>query len=202
MRRIFTTDAKNGGKADATKSADAGSQSTAPGLPDIEVVYAKGVEEIVAGRLNLDVAVADVSKVYNLNPPDVKAEFEKRVAAAKPDSAPAPTDDVDLAAKKKRAERLVAEAVKAEKVAADAAEVAKKARLKADAAMADAENMVLVSVPSSFHLSIRRENGRVDSFHVKAGSTKLPREQAEHDYAKANGVKILGLPGTEAKAAA
>ncbi len=196
MRRIFTTDAKKDEKPEAPKSASTNN------LPDIEVVYSKGVEEIVAGRLNLDVAVADVAKVYNLSAPDVKAEFERRVASAKPSTAPAPTDDVDLAAKKKRAERLLADAVKAEKIAADASEVAKKARLKADAALADAENMVLVSVPSSFHLSIRRENGRVETFAVKAGSTKLPREQAEHDYAKANGVKILGLPGTEAKAAA
>src|SRR5258708_29384779 len=95
MRRIFTTDAKKDEKPEAPKSASTNN------LPDIEVVYSKGVEEIVAGRLNLDVAVADVAKVYNLSAPDVKAEFERRVASAKPSTAPAPTDDVDLAAKKK-----------------------------------------------------------------------------------------------------
>lgn len=191
MRRIFTTDAKKDEQGNATKTA---------ALPDIETIYQKGVEEIVAGRLNIDVAVADVAKVYNLNAPDVKAEFEARIAKEKT-AAPAPTSDADLQAKRDRAEKLVAAAEKAEKAAAKATEEAKAARMKADAAVADAENLVLVQVPTSFHLSIRRENGTIETHSIKAGTTKLPREQAEHGYAKANGVKVLGLPSEEKAAA-
>src|SRR5712691_2051058 len=154
---MFTKDAKNAEakpKPDAAKAAgdekpptSEQQQSHAEGLPPIEGIYERGTAEIVAGRLALAIAVADVSKVYNLDPKKVKAAFVERVARAKPPAA-AKADDSEAGQEKALAEKLVAEAVEAERFAAEAAEIAKTARLKADAALADAENRVLVSVPS------------------------------------------------------
>lgn len=49
------------------------------------------------------------------------------------------------------------------------------------------EDDVRVTVPNSFFL--RLDNHQLIA--IKAGTPKLPRSQAEHTYAKANGVKLL-----------
>ena len=176
--------------SEATKAA------TADGKRPIEDAYALGTQMIVAKTLTIERAVDDVSSAYELNREEVQAEFERRVAAATPKPTAAAASEED--AKRALAARLVEEAVELEEMAAEATAEAKKARLRADAALADAENRVLVSVPNSFTLRIRRDNGTVDEHHIKAGSTTLPREQAEHSYSKANGVKVLGLPAEQA----
>lgn len=193
--RQFTMDAaKNPSKS----GAGAGVKE---GLPPVAEVYERGVQEIVAGRLTLIVAVADVAKNYELDPGEVRAEFDRLLAEHEAAEAEKPEDKGDAARKKKRAAKLEAEAVEAEAFAAEAATKAKEARMVAEAAKADAENRVLVNVPTSFFLNIRRPNGTVDTIQIKAGSTSLPREHAEHSYAKAHGVQILGLPGEEKAAA-
>lgn len=50
-----------------------------------------------------------------------------------------------------------------------------------------AEDAVRVTVPNSFFL--RLDNHQLIA--IKAGTQRLPRSQAEHTYAKANGVKLL-----------
>jgi hypothetical protein len=121
-------------------------------------------------------------------------------------------EDAARALKKEMAQRFADAASKAEAEAAKAVEVAKRARQRAEAAAADAADMVLVKVPTSFgiHMNkkiVRKVDGQDHTYtspilvEVKAGTTQLPREVAEHAYAKANGVQILGLPSDALKEA-
>ena len=48
---------------------------------------------------------------------------------------------------------------------------------------------VVVTVPKDFWLRLSYE----EIVHIKAGVQKMPLEQAEHFYAKANGVEIFKL---------
>lgn len=57
----------------------------------------------------------------------------------------------------------------------------------ADAALLGAEEQVLVTVPKAFFLRLRNQQ----VVAIKAGTQKLPRSQAEHQYSKDNGVKVF-----------
>lgn len=93
------------------------------------------------------------------------------------------------AAKRKAAEEAAAAAAEASKAATAAADEAKRRAEEAAAAQAAAEGRVLCTVPRRFGIMLA---GR--QVIVEPGSQSLPREVAEHPYARDHGVKIVGLP--------
>lgn len=134
-------------------------------------------------------------------PPKPQAPAAATTAAAAP-AAPA-NPAVELAerteaeakAARKRADDLAKMAADAARAAAKAVEVAKKLAEEAEAARADADGLVLCVVPNNFQVVIL---GKV--IKVPQGTVSLTREVATHQYSKAHGVKIVGLPTRGGKA--
>lgn len=81
-----------------------------------------------------------------------------------------------------------ADAAKAADDAKAAKEEADRKALEARQAAAAADGKVVVEVPNRFKLTL--PSGKVET--INPGSQTMPLEWAEHWYAKANGVKIVG----------
>ena len=101
---------------------------------------------------------------------------------------PLPATESEVKAKEEAA-RLDKESQEAAAFAAEAAADAAKRAQAAAAARAIADGKVLVLVPSAFNL-----NHAGLTFKYGPGSYPMPKEHAEHSYARANGVQILGVP--------
>lgn len=96
---------------------------------------------------------------------------------------------------KEEASRLAKEAEEAQAFALEAAAEATKRQQAAAAAKAVAEGKVLANVPSQFILN---HEGISTTYPV--GTYPMPKDHANHAYARAHGVKVLGLPVPEESA--
>lgn len=121
-------------------------------------------------------------------------------AAAAPKPAEAKVEETEVTKTEAARKKAFAEADALDKKAKAAAEEAAKAKQVADdlaiaaqVARAKAEDRVLVNSPSKF--SFFTEDGK--RVHFEIGNQTVPKAAADHRYAKAHGVTILGTPAGE-----
>lgn len=158
--------AKEDKKADK-KAEDKRGEDLIPGASTLtldQMVHRESVS-VVAERKNVDEVADLIAQAYKARPEDVKVKLE---AAMEP----------LLKAEK---------AVTARKAAAEAAQRAEEEAQKAAVAAAEADGKVFCKIPHKFKLNL----GDGKHHLVEAGTHAIPKEWAEHPYAKANGVEIL-----------